>query len=77
MSKPSSPRKVGVAPGHRTVDGGGVDVDGDLRRLRTRPIDHNASAEQREAGPHEREHRVARDELERRMRRVDLPITGG
>jgi hypothetical protein len=41
--------QVCVAPGHRAVDGGSVDVDGDLRRLRTRRIDHNGTGEQREA----------------------------
>jgi hypothetical protein len=64
---------VGVAHRHRGVDRRGVDVDVDLRRPWMRRIDHDRTRERGEAAAHEREHRVAGDELERRVRRIDLP----
>ena len=61
---------------HRTVDGGGVDVDGDLGRLRMHGIDDDGTGERREAAAHQREHCVTGDELEGRMCRVELPSSG-
>ena len=69
-------QQVGVADRHRRIDRGGVDVDVDLRRLEVRRIDHDRAGERREAAAHQREHRVAGDELERRMSRIDLPRSG-
>ena len=45
------------------------------RGFRIQRIDHNRTGERREASAYEREHRVAGDELERRMRRINLPFT--
>ena len=66
-------QQVGVAHRHRCVDRGGVDVDVDLRRLGMRRIDHDGAGERRETAAYEREHRIAGDELECRMGRIDLP----
>ena len=43
---------------------------------RMQRIDHDGAGERREATAHQREHRIAGDELERRMGRIDLPRSG-
>ena len=56
--------QVRVSCRQGAVDGGRIDVDVDLRRLRVQRIDHDGSGEGGEPAAHEREHGVAGDELE-------------